>query len=183
MASLVGLTSAGVLVYDQIKIWQNPHYSAPCSLNPVISCGSVINSDEGHVFGIPAPFLGLVMFPALATIGIVMLAGTTFKRWFWLGLQLAVTGAVALAVWLFWLSLFRIHALCPYCLVTDAAVYTTGWYLTLHNIRQGYILRSVRFKKITGFCLKHHLDILLSLFLLIAAYTLKHFWYYYGRNF
>lgn len=183
LASLVGLFASVVLAYDQAQIWQSPSYDAPCNLNPVISCGSVINSQQGHVFGIPAPFLGLVSFPAIAMVGVVMLAGAKFKRWFWMGMQLFALGGVVFALWLFWLSLYRIHALCPYCLATDAAMYTLAWYITVFNIKQGYILSAVRYKRITSFITKHHLDILLGVFLAIALFTLHHFWYYYGRYF
>lgn len=183
LASLVGLFASTILAYDQAQIWQNPDYNAPCNLNPVISCGSVINSGEGHVFGIPAPFLGLVSFPALAMVGVTMLAGAKLKRWFWLGLQLFLFGGVAFALWLFWLSLYRIHALCPYCLTTDVAMYTLAWYVTVFNIQQGYLLSSARYKRIASFITKHHLDILLVVLVAIAIYTLHHFWYYYGRYF
>lgn len=182
-ASIIGLVASAVLIYDQVQIWQNPNYTAPCSLNPVLSCGSVINSKQGHVLGIPAPFLGLVMFPALATIGVILAAGVKLKRWLWLGLQMAVSGGVLFALWLFWISLYKIHALCPYCLGTDVAIYTMAWYVTLYNVEQGYILTHKRFKKLNQFSRKHHLDILIGLFLFITAFILHHFWYYYGRNF
>jgi len=183
ITSIVGLVASGVLTYDQVQIWQTPSYSAPCNLDPVLSCSSVINSKQGHVFGIPAPFLGLVMFPALATLGVVLASGVKLKRWLWYGLQITVSGGVVFALWLFWISLYKVNALCPFCLVTDVAVYTMAWYVTLYNIEQGHILRNKRFMKLNDFSRKHHLDILIGLLLLIAAFTLHHFWYYYGRNF
>lgn len=183
LASVIGILASAILIYDQVQIWRSPNFSAPCNLNPVLSCGSVINSKEGHVFGIPAPFLGLIMFPALATIGIVLSSGAKLKRWMWLGLQVAVSGGVLFALWLFWVSLFKIHALCPYCLVTDVAVYSMAWYVTLYNIEQGYILTSKRFQSINKISRKYHLAILISLFFLIAVFILHHFWYYYGRSF
>jgi len=181
--SFVGIIASAVLIYDQVQMWRTPDFTAPCSLNPVLSCGSVINSQQGHVFGIPAPFLGLVMFPALAAIGVVLVSGAKLKRWVWLGLQAAVLGGVVFALWLFWVSLFKIRALCPYCLVTDVAVLSMAWYVTLFNIEQGFILTSKKLKKYNEFARKHHLSLLIGLFLAIAAYILHHFWYYYGRNF
>ncbi|CAN5398511.1 hypothetical protein BH10PAT3_BH10PAT3_8590 [soil metagenome] len=124
-----------------------------------------------------------VMFPALATIGVVLASGARLKRWIWLGLQAAVLGGVLFALWLFWVSLYKIHAMCPYCLATDVAVYTMAWYVTLYNIEQDYILTSKRFKRITDFSRKYHLYILITLFVLIVAFILRHFWYYYSRFF
>ncbi len=183
VASSIGLIASIFLVYDQVQIWQNPNYLAPCSLNPVLSCGSVINSKQGHVFGVPAPFLGLLMFPALATVGALLVAGVTLKRWIWLGLQAAVTGGVVFALWLFWVSVYKVHALCPFCLATDVAVYTMAWYVTLYNIEQGYILTSKKLRKTMTFMRVHHLDLLILLFLVITAFILNHFWYYYGQYF
>ena len=182
VTSMIGMLASVILIYDQVQIWQNPSYVAPCSLNPVLSCGSVINSKQGHILGIPAPFFGLVMFPALYTFGIVVASGVKLKKWLWLGLQAAVTGGVAFALWLFWISLYKIHGLCPYCLLTDAAVYTMAWYVTLYNIEQGYLFTAKKITPVTSFVRKHHLDILISVFLFIAAFILHHFWYYYGRH-
>lgn len=183
VGSIIGLIASSILTYDQVQLWHNPHYAPDCNLNPLLSCGSVINSQQGHVFGIPAPFLGLVMFAALGAISLTMIAGARFKRWFWRGLQLTMIGGVVFALWLFWLSLYRIHALCPFCLLTDVAVYTMAWYVTLYNLRQHNILKGKRLIRLTEFASKHHLDILIAIFLLITAYILQHFWYYYGKYF
>ncbi|MBW4062060.1 hypothetical protein HJC99_05810 [Candidatus Saccharibacteria bacterium] len=182
ISSLVGLVASIVLTYDQVNIWLNPGYLAPCTLNPVLSCGSVIHSGLGHVFGVPAPFLGLVMFPALAAFGLIAATGATLKRRHYLALQAAVTGSALFAVWLFWLSLYQIKALCPYCLVTDVAVYTVAWYVTLYNIQQGYILANARCRRFNAFVLKYNLELLLTFFVVVTAFTLHHFWYYYGQH-
>ena len=123
------------------------------------------------------------MFSALATFGLLLAAATKFKRWVWLGLEMAVLGGVLFALWLFWVSLYKIHALCPYCLGTDVAVYAMAWYVTLFNIEQGYILKNKRFDKLKAFSRKHHLGIFIGLILLLATFILHHFWFYYGRNF
>lgn len=183
LSGIIGTVCALILTSDQIKVWENPRYIPACSLNPVLSCGMVITSRQGHVFGIPAPFFGIMMFPVLAVIGITILAGAKFKRWFWLGLQAAVSAGVIFALWLFWLSLYRIHALCPFCLVTDVIVYASAWYVTLRNIEAGIIAVKSRWKKIADFARKHHLDILIGLYLLIIIFILHHFWYYYGKSF
>ena len=46
-----------------------------------------------------------------------LLAGAGFRRWFWLGLQAGVTFGVVFIHWLIFESLYRIDALCPYCMV------------------------------------------------------------------
>ncbi len=111
-----------------------------------------------------------------------MFAGARFKRWFWQGLELGAIGGVGFAVWLFWISMYQIRALCPFCLTVDAVVYTLFWYITLYNIREGHITIPSQLKKTVSFAQRHHLDILLFLFLAIAVLILHHFWYYFGEH-
>jgi uncharacterized membrane protein len=183
IAGVAGIICSLVLIYDQIQIWENPNYIPACSLNPVVSCGTVINSKEGDIFRIPAPIWGLIAFPVLITVGAAILAGAKFKRWFWLGLQLCITGGVAFALWLFWLSMYRVHALCPFCISVDVVVYTTFWYTTLYNTDQkNIVLGTGRSQQIYAFIRRHHLDILMFWFLILIIWILHHFWYYYGQH-
>lgn len=184
IGSIIGLIASYILIYDQIKIWQNPHFTPACNLNPLVSCGTVINSKQGEVFGVPGPFFGLVGFAASATVGGALLAGARFKRWFWLGLQAGVTIGLAYMLWLFWLSLYRIHALCPFCLTVDVMIYTIFWYVTLYNVDQGHVkLPKGRPTTVYSWVRRHHLDLLVLWLVLVAAWILKHFWYYYGKSF
>jgi len=183
IGGIIGIICSLVLIYDQIQIWENPGYTPACDLNPIVSCGSVINSKQGDIAGIPGPIWGLIAFPVLTTIGAAMLAGARFKRWFWWGLELGALGGVLFALWLFILSLYKVHALCPFCLTVDAVVYALFWYITLYNIDQGLIkLPKGVWQKVGTFARHHHLDLLLLWFLIIAAWVLKHFWYYYGKH-
>jgi len=180
IGGIIGIICSLILTYDQIKIWENPNYQPACSLNPVVSCGSVINSKQGDIFGIPSPFFGLLAFPVLITVGVAMLAGARFKRWFWRGLELGAAGGVIWALWLFFVSLYRVHALCPFCLTVDVVVYTLFWYLSLYALQEGHVRLPRRLTGAGTFVRRHHLDILVLWLALIAAFTLKHFWYYYG---
>lgn len=179
IAGIVGLICSIVLTHDQIKIWQNPSYQPSCSLNPVVSCGSVINSKQGHLLDIPAPFFGLLVFPVLITIGAVLLAGAQLKRWFWLSLEAGAIGGFLFAIWLFILSVYRVHALCPFCLITDVAIYTSVWYITLYSIEQGFIRLP---KRVSSFIGRHHLDLLIAWLLIVFVFIMHHFWYYYGKH-
>ncbi len=183
IAGAVGIVCSMFLIYDQIKIWENPGYTPFCSLNPIVSCGTVINSKQGDILRIPGPIWGLIAFPVLLTIGVAIKAGAKFKRWFWQGLQLGATLGVAFAFWLFNLSLYKVHALCPFCLTVDVVVYVSFWYITLYNLQAGNIRLGKSLNKIRLFMVKHHLDILIFWFLILLAWILHHFWYYYGQHF
>jgi hypothetical protein len=60
---------------------------------------------------------------------------------------------------------------------------TSFWYVTLFNIDQKNIKLPARLNKPYVFVRRHHLDILIIWLFIIACLILKHFWYYYGRNF
>lgn len=182
VGGLIGLVCSLILAYDQMQIWQNPSYQPACSLNPVISCGNVINSGEGKLLGVPGPLYGLLVFPVLITIGMALFAGAQFKRWFWIGLQLGATGGFAFALWMFLVSTYVVNSLCPFCLTVDVAVYTMFWYITLYNFERGHIKVSKRLQKIPTVMRRFHVDWLILWFIIMIVLALKHFWYYYGTH-
>lgn len=179
----VSVYCAFVLSQDKLRLLENPNLQLNCSLNPVVACGTVIKSAQAHAFGFPNPFLGLAGYAAVLTIGVALLAGAKFKRWFWLLIEAGLLFAIGFLAWLLFQSLYNIHALCPYCLVVDAATIPMLWYVTLYNIDQGNIgLPKGQARKIYAWIRRHHLDLLILSYILIAAWILKHFWYYYGHH-
>src|SRR5476651_233855 len=69
-----------VEIFNRLK---NPHYVPICNLSPVLSCTSVADSNQSHAFGFPNYFIGIGAYAAVAAIGLGLLAGAKFKRWFW----------------------------------------------------------------------------------------------------
>lgn len=179
----IGLICALIIMYDKVELLKNPAFKPNCDLNPIISCGSVMESKQASAFGFPNPFIGIVGFSVVVTIGMSMLAGAgKLKRWFWLGLQAGTIFGLGFVHWLFFQSVYRIHALCPYCMVVWAMTITLFLYVTLYNIQTGVIRLRGGWERFGFFVRRHHLDILLLWLLIITGLILKHFWYYYGRN-
>ena len=79
-----------------------------------------MSTPQSEVFGFPNPILGVAGFAVVTTIGVVMSTGASLPRWFWVGLQVGVTFGVVFVHWLIYQSLYRIGALCPYCMVVWA---------------------------------------------------------------
>jgi len=183
IGGLIGLYCAFTLISDEIHLLKNPHYQLNCNIDPIISCGNVMQTKEAAVFGFSNPILGLAAFAVLITVGVAMKAGAIFKRWFWLGLEAGGLLGVIFVHWLFYESVYHINALCPYCMVVWVTTITTFWYLTLYNIENGHIVLPDNkfFNQIKEFIVKHHIDILILWLLIIATLILKHFWYYYKR--
>ena len=181
IAGVIGLICAFIIMYEKLELLQNPTYTPSCNLNPVISCGSVMASDQALAFGFPNPIIGLIAFPVVIASGVVLLGGATLKRWYWLGLEAGSLFGVLFVHWLFYQSVYNIHALCPYCMVVWVVTISTFWYVTLHNLGLWYASMPRHLQRLVSFMRRHHLDILLFWFLLIAFFILKHFWYYYSH--
>lgn len=176
----IALFCSVVIMVEKTEIWKNPDHVTSCDVNPVISCGSVMRSDQADAFGFPNPYLGLIGFPIVITIGVAMLAGAQFRRWFWIATLLGMTFAVGFVHWLFFQAVYRIGALCPYCIGLWISTIAAFWYVLLYVIKQKYIKLPSVVNKVTRFTIKHHLDILLVWYLIIAILILKRFWYYFG---
>lgn len=178
IGGVVGVICAGILTVEKIQLLKDPSSSLSCDLNPVIACGSVIDTPQASAFGFPNPLIGLAGFSAVAIIGAAMLAGASFKRWFWLGLQAGVTFGVGFVTWLQFQTVYRIEALCPYCMVVWAVMIPIFWYTTLYNLREGHIRLSRNLQPAAKFIQRYHGEILFVWFSVIIAAILQHFWYY-----
>lgn len=178
IGGIIGVFAAGMLTYEKITLLENPNTSLNCDINPIVACGPVINQPQAAAFGVPNPFLGLVGFAVMATIGAGMLAGATYKRWFWMGAQVGVTFAAAFVTWLQYQTIFNINALCPYCMVTWAVTIPIFLYVTLFNFQESHIKTHPKLKAAVVFAKKHHIDILVTWFLIIFMVIMYHFWYY-----
>lgn len=137
VGGLVGLAAAFVLTAEKFALLADPTYVPSCSINPVMSCGSVMSSSQAEVFGFPNPLLGLVGFTAVAVTGAALLGGARLPGWYRAGLQVGVTFGMLFVHWLAFQSLYRIGALCPYCLVVWAVTIPLFWYVTLDNLTTG----------------------------------------------
>ncbi|HSW99713.1 MAG TPA: vitamin K epoxide reductase family protein [Patescibacteria group bacterium] len=183
IGGIIGLICSFIIAFDEVKLAQNAHFRPNCDLNPIISCGSVMQSKQAHAFGFPNPFIGLMAFPILITTGAILMSGVKLKRWYWLGLEAGTILGVGFVHWLLFETVWRIHALCPYCMVVWVITIAMFWYVTLYNIQTNNIHLKDAWQKIGFYLRKHHLDIFVLWLLIIAGLILKHFWYYYGRNF
>jgi uncharacterized membrane protein len=134
-----GLLAAWVITLDKFKLLENPNFVPGCSLNPVVSCGSVMKSAQASAFGFPNPMLGLATYPVVMGIGLGLLAGARYKRWYWLGLQAGTLFGVGFCTWLQYQSLYSINALCLWCCLAWVATILMFWYVTSHNVRNGVI--------------------------------------------
>jgi uncharacterized membrane protein len=120
IAGVLGLAAALTLTIEKIEILINPNYVPSCSINPVLSCGSVMVTKQASAFGFPNPLIGIVAFTVVVVTGVLAVAKVRLPRWYWAGLVIGTLLGVAFIHWLIFQSLYRIGALCPYCMVVWA---------------------------------------------------------------
>lgn len=137
----IGLIASFALTYEDFQLaLKGEDFVAGCDFGAVLTCTDVMQSDQASLFGFANPFIGLMAFPVLITTGVVMLAapGTSHTRWaewFWAGMQTGVTLGIVFVTWLQFQTIYRIEALCPWCMVVWAAVIPIFVHLTARNLR------------------------------------------------
>lgn len=150
ITGVVGWLASGVLVLEKLEVLKDPNHATVCDVNPWISCGQVMQTWQSSVFGFPNMFIGIVAFAVVITIGMALLAGATFARWYWIGLQVGVTLGFAFVVWLWSQALYVINILCPFCMVVWAAMIPLFVWVTIRNITAGVIPVPANAAKILG---------------------------------
>ena len=175
VAGGLGFVAACTLLVEKIALIEDPSYVPTCSINPILSCGSVMRTAQAEAFGFPNPILGVVGFAVVITTGVAALAGGTFRRWYWLALQAGATFGVLFVHWLIFQSLYRIGALCPYCMVVWVVTIPIFVYTTRRNLaaarRAPSALRAMS---------DYHGVIVTGWYLMIAALVANRFWDYWS---
>lgn len=120
IAGVIGLISSATLTIEKIEILINPAYVPSCSINPVLSCGSVMVTPQASVFGFPNPLIGIASFAVVVVSGVLAVSKVRLPRWYWVGLTIGTALGVVFIHWLIFQTLYRIGALCPYCMVVWA---------------------------------------------------------------
>jgi uncharacterized membrane protein len=63
---------------------EEPGYVPTCSINPVLSCGSVMVTHQASIFGFPNPLMGIAGFAVVIVTG-VLAVRCRLPQWYWSG--------------------------------------------------------------------------------------------------
>ncbi len=132
-----GLIASYALTMDKIAVLMDPNADLDCNFSLIVQCGANLASWQGSVFGPPNPVIGLMGFVAPVAVSVALMAGARFQTWFWLVFNAGVAGALAFCIWLMGQSIFVLGTLCPWCMLTWAAVILMFWTLSFWNLRAG----------------------------------------------
>jgi len=134
VGGLIGLVASFVLTRDKLELLADPDFVPSCDFSTVLSCTNIMKTDQASAFGFPNPLIGLIVFPIVVTVGVLLLARVPLPEWVWAGLQIGVSLGIAFVLWLQFQSLYRIGSLCPWCMVVWAVVVPTFLYVTRRNL-------------------------------------------------
>lgn len=138
-----GLLASWVITLDKTKLLEaearGETFTPGCSLNPIVSCGNIMESDQASAFGFSNPMLGLVAYGMVICVGVSLLAGARFPRWYWLTFNFGTLFGVCFVTWLQYQSLYTINSLCLWCCLAWVATIFMFWYVTGFNMRKGFL--------------------------------------------
>ena len=133
----IALIAAVTLMIEKVRLLEDPTRVPSCTIDAVLACGAVMNSNQAEAFGFPNPLLGVAGFAALVALGTTVLGGAELPRWLWRTIQAGVTFAAIFVHWLIFQSIYRIESLCPYCMVVWVMTIVAFLYVTIHNTSNG----------------------------------------------
>ncbi len=91
-------------------LWSVGQASPVCDLNPIVTCSATVDN-------VINTSIGLMAFPVVTTLGLLMLMGVGLPTPVWRGLQAGVIAGTVFTHVLIFLSLYVVRALCPYCMI------------------------------------------------------------------
>ena len=121
IAGVIGLIASTTLTVEKIKLLLNSSYVPSCNINPIVSCGSVMTTPQASVLGFPNSLIGIAAFTVVTVTGVLAVAKVPLPHWYWIGIAAGTLGGAVFVHWLIFQSLYRIGALCPYCMVVWVA--------------------------------------------------------------
>jgi uncharacterized membrane protein len=137
LTGIVGWWAAFSLTLDKIAVLKNPDARLDCNVSVLVQCGKNLGSWQGSVLGFPNPIIGLAAWIAPILVGVSLLAGARFARWYWVLFNLGVAGAMTFVIWLIHESIFDLGTLCPWCMLTWSMVIPLFFTVTVRNAAAG----------------------------------------------
>jgi uncharacterized membrane protein len=128
----IGWFAAFQLTVEKFALLENPGSALACDVSKLVQCSVNLGSAQGSLLGFPNPILGLSGWVAPIAVGVALLAGARFARWFWWLFNAGIAAAMAFVVFLITTSIYFLGTLCPWCMLTWAVTIPTFWVVALH---------------------------------------------------
>ena len=177
VGATISLIAAFILSVDAFELAKNPNVALSCSINAIVNCATVAKTSYSSIFGFPNSFLGLISESVVITVAIAGLAGVKFPRKFMFVAQVFYTLGFLFAYYLFFIGLFIIQAVCPWCLLVTLSTTGVFFSMTRYNIREDNLFLPKKLsKKLKGFIEKDYdkLTLALIVFAVLATLVIKY---------
>jgi uncharacterized membrane protein len=177
VGATISLIAAFVLSVDAFELAKNPNVALSCSINVIVNCATVAKTSYASIFGFPNSFLGLISESVVITVAIAGLAGVKFPRKFMFAAQIFYTLGFIFAYYLFFVGLFVIQAVCPWCLLVTLSTTGVFFSMTRYNIREDNLFLPKKLsKKLKSFIEKDYdkLTLAIIVFAVLATLVLKY---------
>lgn len=89
-AAIIGLASSFVLTYEKIHYLKDASYVPSCNINPIISCGSVMKTEQTDLLGLPNTVFGVAGFSVLLFVGLMLATGSKIHKRLWQLLNIGI---------------------------------------------------------------------------------------------
>ncbi|WP_334169598.1 vitamin K epoxide reductase family protein [Timonella senegalensis] len=132
----------------------NPDRVASCAINIFLDCSDAMASAQGAIFGFPNPYIGVAAFAVVVTVGVSILAGAKYPKWFMIALFIGT-------------ALFEIYILCLYCMVVWAMMFPLFWYQLVYLAQERFLPAS---EKTRTFLMRNKHMILPLFYLLVIVW-------------
>lgn len=175
LAGAIGLYGSFKLVLEKLGLLEHPSQALACDINPFVSCSTVIGSWQAHLFGFPNPVIGVAGFVAPIAVGVSLLAGARFSRWYWFAFNCGLFLAWVFVTWLFTQTVFVIGTLCPWCMLVWSATIPLFWVFTVWNLANGHLTRSPTLRRRMRAFLPYSWVLPLINYLVIVIVIVHHF--------
>ena len=169
VAGVIGWIAAFALTLDKFQLLQDPNAQLGCNLSILVQCGVNLNSWQGAILGFPNPIIGLAAWIAPIAVGVAVLAGAQFARWFWVAFNIGFLGALGFVIWLISQSIFVLGTLCPWCMVTWSVTIPSFIAVTAFTLRNGIIPASPAVRRVAGVVSSWIVVVTLGCYLVVAV--------------
>lgn len=168
IGAILSLLASFVLSIQSLELAKNPDADLACSINIVLNCSTVALHDAANLLGFPNSFLGIMAESIVITVAIAGLMGVVFPRKFMFIAQLGYAAGFIFAIYLLYMSVNVIGALCPWCLVVTVTTTFVFFSITRYNIRENnlYLPENLQ-KKLVGYIEKDY-DRVLTILIVVG---------------
>lgn len=172
VGAILSLLAAFVLSVEVITLARNPEAPLSCSVNVVVNCATVAKHATNELFGFPNSFIGMIAEPVVIIVAIAGLVGIRFPRRFMFVAQIFYTLGFIFAMYLFYVSMFIIQALCPWCLLVTLSTTFVFFSMTRYNIREDNLFLPKQLEKTLKHWVEKDYDKLLMFIIVFVSIVL-----------